>query len=205
MEFIMNTIEWIKTIVSQNFSAITGLGGVYIGAWLTQRQNKEQRKLEFCEKQLRELYSPLFALRKEIRILSEFRLAGEVAQDQWWQEVCQRSRRIKDDPSHNKFIDKEREKITGQIEYNNKQLTEKIIPAYRQMVNIWKENYWLSEEDTKEYFPTLIKFVETWERHLSRTHAPEVLEEISVSEDKLMPFYDHIEKFHNTLRKKLMK
>ena len=99
------------------------------------------------------------------------------------------------------FYDKEGEKITTQIEYENKQLVEKIIPAYRQMVNVFKENYWLAEEQTKTHFPTLVKFVEVWERYLSRTRPMDVIKEINVSENELMPFYKDIEKitYNNAL------
>lgn len=196
-------MDWIKNIISQNFSAITGLLGVYIGAWLTKRQVVTQRKLDFYEKQLRELYSPLIGIRKEIQILSEFRLAGEKASQEWWQKVCKCGQNIKDGVAATKFYEKEGEKITSQIEYENKQLTEKIIPAYRKMVDIFKNNYWLAEEQTKEYFPNLVKFIETWERFLSRTHPIEVIKNISVSENELLPFYDNIEEIHKFLRGKL--
>jgi len=111
MEWIMKTIDWIKNIVSQNFWAITGLFGVYIGAWLANRQSHTQRKLDFYEKQLREFYSPLVGIRKEIRILSEFQLAGESASHEWWQKVCEYGKQIKDPDRAEKYYDKEGEKI----------------------------------------------------------------------------------------------
>lgn len=184
---------------------LSGLIGVFVGAWLSRRQSQEQRKLDFYEKQLREFYSPLVGVRKEIQILSEFRLAGAEASQEWWQKVCERGKHIKDKDKSVKFYDEEGEKITTQIEYENKQLVEKIIPAYRQMVNIFKNNYWLAEEQTKEYFPTLVKFVEVWERYLSRSHPMDVIKEINVSENELMPFYKDIEKMHCSFRKKLKK
>lgn len=196
-------MDWIKNIITQNFSAITGLFGVYIGAWLTKRQTVTQRKLDFCEKQLREFYSPLVGIRKEIQILSEFRLAGEEASRKWWQKVCERGQHIKDQGENVKFYDNEGNKITSQIEYENMQLIEKIIPAYRKMVDTFKNNYWLAEEQTKEYFPALVKFIESWERFLSHTHPIEVIKDISVSEKELLSFYNHIEQTHNFLRKKL--
>jgi len=203
MNWIMETFDWIKGVVADNFSALIGLLGVYVGVWLTRRQMEVHRKLEFCEKQLREFYSPLVGIRKEIRILSEFRLAGEKAHYKWWQDVSKFSDQIKERSLSQKYLDEKGSMISSQIEYENKQLTEKIIPAYRQMAAIFKNNYWLAEEETKNHFPTLIQFIETWERHLSRTHPPEVIQEISVSEEKLMPFYANIEQFHNFLREKL--
>jgi len=76
MEWLIKTVDWIKDVIHQNFSAITGLLGVYLGAWLANRQSVIQKRLDFCEKQLRDLYSPLVGVRKEIQILSEFRVIG---------------------------------------------------------------------------------------------------------------------------------
>lgn len=203
MGWIIETITWFQRVISDHFSALTGLFGVYVGSWLTRRQMTIERKLEFYEKQLRELYSPLLGVRKEIQILSEFRLAGEKAQDRWWQDVCNIGKNIKDISHAQEYYGQEGKQINSQIEYEYEQLVKKIIPSYREMVNIFKNNYWLAEEETKEHFSTLIKFVETWERHLSGTHNTEVLSQISVSEEKLQPFYGHIEEFHNYLRTNL--
>ena len=196
-------VDWLKNIITENISAVTGLLGVYVGAYLTRRQMTIERKLEFYEKQLRELYSPLLGVRKEIQILSEFRLAGEQAQGEWWQDVCKIGDSIEDESEATKYYNQEGEHIKSQIEYENTQLVETIIPAYTKMVSIFKKNYWLAEEETKRYFPILIKFVETWERHLSRTHNMKVLNQISVSEEKLLYFYSHIEELHGNLRVKL--
>ena len=190
-------------IVKNNFSAITGLAGVVLGVWLANRQFLRQRKLDFYKTQLRQLYSPLVSVRKEIRILSEFRLAGEKASEEWWHKVCEVGKQIEDHDKSSQYYDSKGKKLTTQIEYENKQLTDKIIPAYKRMVEIFKENYWLAEENTKEFYPTLIKFVETWERFLSQTHEIEVLQQIQVKEGELMPFYGHLEEMLQFLRKKL--
>lgn len=196
---IIKTMDWIKNIISQNFdtifTAIIVLLSVYIGAWLTKRQIVTQRKLDFCEKQLREFYSPLVGIRKEIETLSKFRVAGEKARRAWWQKIHKQGNQIEDS----------QKKINSSIEYDNKQLEEKLIPAYRKMVDVFKNNYWLAEEETKDHFSTLIKFVETWERFLSKTHPSEVIEEIQVQEEELIPFYKHIEAIHKSLREKLKK
>ncbi|MDD2715175.1 MAG: hypothetical protein PHW04_04700 [Candidatus Wallbacteria bacterium] len=196
-------MDWLKHIISENFAAITGLLGVYIGAWLTNRQNRTQKKLDFYEKQLRELYSPLAGIRKEIGILSEFRVEGGKASQEWWQKVCDVAEKIEDPDKANEYCDKEGEKIPTLIEYDNNQLTEKIIPSYRKMKDTFENNYWLAEEETKKYFPTLIKFVETWERFLSKSHPIEALKKYSVKEGELLPFYEHIDGINKLLKEKL--
>lgn len=199
-------IEFIKLcggIVAQNFSAITGLLGVYIGGLIANRQSCMQRRIDFVEKQLKELYSPMVGIRKEIQILSEFRLMGEKASDEWWQKICTYGAQIKDPEKAGKYYEEKGKGIGSQIEYENKQLVDKIIPAYRRMVNIFKENYWLAEEETKIHFSTLVRFVETWERFLSKTHPADVISKIQVKESELMPFYEHLERSYQILRQKV--
>lgn len=189
MELIIKIIDWFKN--------------TFLQRWLTNRENRTQRKFEFYEKQLRELYSPLVSVRKEIEILSEFRCEAEQASNKWWQDVCKTGQQIEDPDKAKKYYDQKGEGISTQIEYENRQLREKLIPAYQKMVEIVKENYWLAEEETKKSFPTLVKFVETWERHLSRTHPREVLQEIKIPEAELKSFYQHIEDTLNALKGKL--
>ena len=202
MDLIIKIIEWLENIISGNFSAITGFLGVLIGALLMNFQNKAQRKLEFCEKQLREFYSPLVGIRKEIKILSEFKCIVEKASDEWWQKVCKIGDLL--EPSKgDEYYNKKGKGIDGQIEYDNVQFKSKILPAYRKLVEIFKNNYYLAEEETKKYFPTLLKFVELWERFLSKTHPREVIKKINSSEKELLPFYQHLEETLEALRKKL--
>ncbi len=183
-------------------TAITGLIGVWLGSHISGGQNTKEKKLDFYEKQLRELYSPLLGIREEIRILSEFRLEGERAAHEWWLEVSRKAKQMSMEDSQ-KYFDKEGVGITGQIEYENKQLTDKIIPSYRKMVKQFQENYWLADDSAKQHLQTLIKFVETWERYLSESHPREVLQKIQVSEEKLQPFYKELKNTHELLREKL--
>lgn len=181
---------------------LSGLAGVFVGAWLSNRQSQNQRKLDFFEKQLRELYSPLIGTRKEIQILSEFRCVVEGASDEWWKDVCKLGDQM-DMEKAQKYYDEKEKGIDGPIGYNNNQLKIKILPAYRQLVEIFRNNFYLAEEETKKYFPTLVKFIETWERFLSQTHPREVMQKINVSEKELQPFYQHLEETLKALREKL--
>jgi hypothetical protein len=49
--------------------AISGLVAVLFGWWLASRREASQRRYSFVERQLRELYSPLLAIRSEIQTL----------------------------------------------------------------------------------------------------------------------------------------
>jgi len=89
------------------------------------------------------------------------------------------------------------------IEYDNRQLKEELIPAYRKMVNLFRDKMWLAEDETKKYFKSLLEFVELWERILDRSLPMEVVQAIEHGEESLHPFYDHLQNEHDELRKKL--
>ncbi|MBU1785301.1 MAG: hypothetical protein KKG95_08210 [Candidatus Omnitrophica bacterium] len=78
-----------------------------------------------------------------------------------------------------------------------------MLPAYPKLIEIFKNNYYLAEEETKKYFPILIKFIESWKRFLSKTHPRDVIKKINISEKELLPFYQHLEEKLKTLRGKL--
>ncbi|MBU0999399.1 hypothetical protein KKG24_03835 [Patescibacteria group bacterium] len=197
-----NIYELIWQISIYIIPVLSGLIGVFVGAWLSSRQNQTQRKLDFCEKQLKEFYSPLVGIREEIRILSEFRCSAEKASEEWWQEVCKIADQM-ELSQRQKYYDEEGKGIGGQIEYDNVQLETKVLPAYPKLIEIFKNNYYLAEEETKKYFPILIKFIESWKRFLSKTHPRDVIKKINISEKELLPFYQHLEEKLKTLRGKL--
>jgi hypothetical protein len=101
------------------------------------------------------------------------------------------------------FPDPELEKSGDRIEYNNRQLTEQLVPAYRRMVDHFRENFWLAEYSTREHFPLLVQFVEKWNRDLAGTFTPELSRRVDVEEKKLYPFYEDLAKTHDSLRQRL--
>lgn len=184
-------------------TAGSGFIGVMLGSWLSARYGEKQRNLIFIEKQLKELYSPLLGIRKEIATLSEYRRLAEDASGTWWKRVCSIAERIKDDPILEEYFDKEGGMIMPQIEYNNAQLKDRLIPAYRQLIKVFKNNYWLAEEDTKQHFSKLVMFVEMWDRILSHTHPREVMNTLRIEEKELLGLYENIEAQHAKLRARI--
>lgn len=89
------------------------------------------------------------------------------------------------------------------IDYDNRMFTEELIPAYKAMVKIFRENMWLAEPSTREYFQKLLEFVDIWDRSLDKSMPVEVLEKLKHTEKTLHPFYEHLEQTHSSLRKKL--
>ena len=92
----------------------------------------------------------------------------------------------------------------GAIEYNNRQLTERLIPSYHRMVKIFRENYCLADQETRKYFPELLKFVNLWDRWFENSIPSEVAEYLDHGEEHLYSLYEDLERKHDELRKKLV-
>jgi len=116
--------------------------------------------------------------------------------------LCEKNRQIGIEALQ-KLTDERGKEFMEIIEYDNRQLKEELIPAYRKMVILFRDNMWLAEPESKEYFGPLLEFVELWERWLARTLPPEVIRALEHGEESLHPFYDHLQTKHDELRVKL--
>ena len=117
-----------------------------------------KKKIDFYEKQINELYSPLLGLRKDIQAKSELRLKISKAADISWKEICEK---------HSKpFFDHEEyfEPFDKIINYDNKQLTDDLLPQYREMQKIIKEKMGLALSETRNWYIELTNFIELWNR-----------------------------------------
>lgn len=197
------SFEITRWIVSISVPAISGFIGVLIGSWLTRRHQREQRKLDFIEKQLRSFYSPLLGIRNEIRMLSELREKIRQSADHHWRKMCEEAREAGGPEYVKQVTDERRDVFMKSIEYNNKQLTESLLPAYRRMVAIFRDNYYLAEGRTSEHFRPLLEFVDIWDRWLERSIPHEVVEDLGHGEKSLQALYSELEKTHDELRVKL--
>jgi len=197
-----NFLELARWGISIGVPAASGLGGVMLGAWLSGRRETRQRQLVFVERQLRKFYSPLLGIRSEIRMRSELRVRVQNAADTEWRRLCEEKRQIGVDALQKLTYERGKE-FTKIIEYDNRQLEEDLIPAYRNMVKLFRGNMWLAEPETKEYFKILLEFVELWERWLAKTLPREVIKALEHGEESLHPFYDHLQSKHDESREKL--
>ncbi|MDE2341956.1 MAG: hypothetical protein KGL63_00960 [Betaproteobacteria bacterium] len=194
-------MRWIASIA---VPAISGLSGVAIGAWLTSRREKKQRQLVFLEKQLSSFYSPMLGLRNEVKTLSAFRVRVQVEADAAWRQLC---------ADTEGFDVVERQRISAErgpefkriIEHDNDKLYEALLPAYRKMVELFRKSYWLAEQETRAYYGDLVEFVEVWNRWIDKALPVEVLRRLEHSEERLAPFYLHVERMHDAIRQKLKK
>jgi hypothetical protein len=184
MEELFDTIKFIVPPLA------TLLAG-YIGVRYGLKQIKIEKHLEFIEKQLKEFYSPLLGRRKYIRAKSEFRLKVEIISGKQWKKNAE------------KGTQQSTESVDNEIEYNNRQLYEEFLPMYREMLTIFKDNYWLAEPETREFYNELVEYVEGWNRWKGKGVTAETMREIGHSEEKLKPFYEELEKRTDILRLEL--
>jgi len=196
------SFEILRWIISIAVPAISGLVGVLIGAWLTNRQQRERRKLEFVENQLKYFYSPLLGIRDEIRFLSELRMKTTKEANKVWSQLCEKWQKAEHDVY--KEMTEERGKAFERIiNYDNQKFMEDMLPAYHRMIDIFKEKYYLADEKTRVNFQALIEFVDIWDRFLDKSLPAEVSKKLDYKEEKLYPLYEDLQNKHDELRKRL--
>jgi len=105
-----NLTRWIITI---SIPAISGLAGVIIGAWLSNRQHRKKQQLDFIEKQLSCFYSPLLGIRDEIRMLSELRHKISQSADHHWRQLCADARETGGAAHLKQMTDERRDEFTN--------------------------------------------------------------------------------------------
>jgi len=193
-------IRWLLSIL---VPAAAAFSGVIIGAWLSGRREKLQRRYTFLERQLREFYSPLLGLRGEIRMRGELRVRVHEVANAEWQAVCRQAREAGGAEALRVMEEQRWKEFERVIEYDDKLLAEDLIPAYRKMLETFRGNFWLAEPQTLTYFRALSEFVDLWERWLAKSLPVEVVRKLQHSEANLAEFYAHIESMHAELRDRI--
>jgi len=193
IDIINNLIDLSKIVLPSLFTLLAGSFGYRYGL----RLMKNQKKLEFIERQLREFYSPMLGCLKSIRAKSELRYEISKVSSPAWRKIC--------DAHPKPFLDHEKyfEPFKKSIMYDNKQLREELIPLYDKMLSIFSENYYLTESVTKTWHSELTRFVELWHRWLNESIPVEVIKELDHTEERLKPFYEDLETQILKLQKKL--
>lgn len=189
-------VQWALSIT---IPAAAALGGVLIGAWLTNRRERSARQHQFLVRQINELYAPLVGLRTEIRVRSDLRERIVREADAAWRELVGEARQFSVAKTGKVSAERGPE-FKRIIEYDNRVLLEELIPTYRKMLTTLRDHLWLAEPETRVDFSSLLEFVELWERWLAKALPSEVLERMHHSEESLQGFYTHTEKIHDSLR-----
>jgi hypothetical protein len=199
-----NALIWpsLYQLLSPFATAGVGLIGVLFGGWIANRNAIATRRFDFLSRQLAEFYGPLLSIRNELRARGELRAKLDELASQEWGHVSARLDGM--DPSAAADELKNRYEPFGKmIEFNNERLRDTSMPAYREMLRIFRERAWLADVDTRAYFNSLVEFVEVWERFLDKAMPREVLTAVKHSEQNLMPLYEHIERRVNALQLQL--
>ena len=188
-------------LLDKALPAFTGLLGAVIGAgaasWFASRRERTQRQHAFIEKQLSEFYSPMLGLRAELKAHGELRVRLQNEAGEAWRVLTEG---VAPGPEAMALTAGRFPEFEALIEYDNKKLIERLLPCYRKMVDLFRDNLWLAEEETRKHYLTLIEFVDIWERWIAKSLPVEVLGRIEHGEVKLHPLYQHIQEQHAKLR-----
>lgn len=157
---------WYTSLLSSVASGLIGAAVVY---YFGLKQRTKERRFSFLEKQLTEFYAPLAGLRKQIRIKSELRNKIQNSYSS-------------DDPG-----------IEATIEYHNQQFKKELLPKYREMLDLFTTKYHLAYPETRNLYPLFLEYVEIWNMHLAKAISGEVIGELEHGEEKIKPFYEHLE------------
>jgi hypothetical protein len=181
-------------------SAAAGLGGVFLGGWLSDRREREKRRNDFITRQLSEFYGPLVSMRAEIRARGDLRLKIETAIDEKHARDLVEAGAYGGQNAIRQVNEENIPPMLAVMRDEYKIFTDVSMPLYRKMLDVFREKMWLAEAETRGYLPLLIEFVDVWERHIRGTMPGEVVREIKHTEENLRPFYDHLISTHDRLR-----
>jgi hypothetical protein len=175
-------------LVTPVISALAALGGVYLASWLSDRRERERRQLEFLVRQLTELYGPLISIRAEILAHQQLLAKMDAAADG-------RDREMPRSPSGTL------PELMVVTEDEVVKLRQKVIPAYRTLVNSLHGRLWLADPSTREHFPALIAYVESWERSVGAALPGQAQIVVGESQRSLAGFFGNLETVHDRLRR----
>lgn len=188
-------IDFLNPLIS----AISGLGGVFLGGWLTGRHDREKRRGEFVMRQLADFYGPLASLRLQIRARADLRVKLDSALCSIHERDVAEARSYT--PDARRQISDETSGMFSTVQKDeDKIFREVVMPMYCSMRDILQQKMWMAEPNTREYVDDFIAFVDVWERHLRGTIPGDLVREIEHGEAKLHPFYKHLEETHDRLQ-----
>ena len=144
----------------------------------------------------------MLGLRNEVKTHTAFRMRVQNEADAAWRQICADTEHL-DVQARQRITTECGPEFKRIIEYDNDKLNEALLPAYRKMLELFRESYWLAEQETRAYYDGLVEFVEVWNRWTDKALPAEVLKRLEHSEDNLAPFYEHIERTHDAICQKL--
>jgi hypothetical protein len=198
------TTHWAPILLPALFSALSGLVGVILGGWITNRNQSRERRHRRYEEQLR-FYAELFSIRSLIRAKSELRQRLSVIAHKAWNEEVEQTLGHSTSPLRDELYKQRSDEYDKLADYSDAQLRDELIPLYHKMLDHWTANMAQGEPSTQRHFATLVDYVEIWDRFLKRTLPAAVIKELGHEEKKLYPLYEDIERNVSRLRAELLK
>lgn len=166
---------WVTPLISAFGSLGGALVGAFVGGWLSDQRERRKRRADLIVRQLREFYGPLTAFRTATRVYDDLLLKMNSSPPGYMPEQMP---------------------ITGG---DLTILQDKLLPIYRDMVNVFRTNMSVGDPITHEYFSVLCKYVDSWERGLRAATLSNAWIVRGAKEIVLQPFYEHLESTHNQL------
>ncbi|MEW5883241.1 MAG: hypothetical protein AB1725_03330 [Armatimonadota bacterium] len=183
----------------------SGIAGVIVGYVLTSRLEKRKRQLAFVQQRLDKLYSPLVALRTEIRTLSSLREVTYGVYSEKWADLIAKWRGHELAEGFQSDSESFSKSHKEAIEYYNAQLKYRLLPAYARMNDVIRQNLWLADERLRSEWPKLIEFIELWHFGLAIQMPLEIAKEVAATEGELEPLYEVMESTMEELRRQMEK
>jgi len=162
----------------------SGFIGIILGGWLVAWQRKVARKRQFLEKQLQDFYSPLLAIHDEITVFQNPLATGVgfSARDDDDQES-----------DYPKVPDEDEKDIVAQ----------QLLPAYERMLEVFRDNMWVVDDETRKFYPGLFRFVHHWRRVVKNALPENPLTAWQHSEKELQDFFNNLQQHQHRMRKRL--
>ena len=189
-----------SNLVTAIVTAAAGLAGVVAGGGITALNQRRERRNNRLREQLQTFYSPLLGMHLQVRAKSEVRVkVSNIAQASWPDLF----RGVESPQIKQRIQDESEPQYVRLIEYSNAQLTNEIVPLYRDMLEHFTKNLWLAEPSTVSHYAALIEYVEMWNRFLDGSLPKEVLDKVEHKEERLKPLYADLKEQFERLRREL--
>lgn len=184
----MTANDVFSVAVAPLISAASGLIGVALGAILTSRNQRQERRQRFIRDQLAEFYAPMLGIRERLRARREIRMKVRNAAGTVWPHLMGEAREV-----GYEHLRETRQELSPKfmriIENDNRELEEELNTLYRQMADLFTAKMHFAEPSTRQHFGALIEFIELWQRWLRDALPSEVAERVAPNEGNLTAFY----------------
>lgn len=144
----------------------------------------------------------MLGIRNEIQTHSIFSIRLQNEANAAWQTLCEQATELGIEQL-NQLSRQRSEEFSRIITYDNKRLKKDVLPLYRKMLTVFRDNYWLADPETRQYYTLLVEFVEIWNRWMENSLPREVLLRLNHREEKLQPLYQNLQRKHDEIFQKI--